>query len=179
MDHMTIEKLKVNTSAKLNADTKKALVKIIEDEFNSQGTVYNAVAERKRDEILDQYKKGVGYNKLKSRYDDIVSQLETLESKKRELRDQINSKGLDVDGTRYSPGYGDKESSEMKEARRKMDQLLKTVEEMAPNNLRNKIISRMWLAETNGEACVILQQVLGNGIIPTLNSNNLLEHKSA
>jgi len=178
MDQLTIEKMEINAQKSLNADAKKALVKIIEDEFHSQTTVYNAKAEAEKDRLLEEYRKGIGFDKLKKEYDKAVQAVELAKKKVTEAEHKIEMKGLNTNGERYSGYINEEKEPELKRAQRKINQLFKTVEEMAPNNLKNKIISRLWLADTNGEACVILRQVLGNGIIPTISSKFLLANKS-
>ena len=177
MNAVTIEKLKINPHRTLTGDSKRALVKIIEDEFHTQSTVYDSSAEAQRDKLLDQYRKGCGYTKLRADHDKATAQELTAKSKAKEIENQINLKGLTVEGHRHSACYGEETKPEMRIAIDKINVLFKTVEDMAPRNLRNKVISRLWLADTCGEACVILQQVLGKGIIPTMTDKLLLEHK--
>jgi len=43
-----------------------------------------------------------------------------------------------------------------------------------PQNLKNKIIARLLIATTTGEAMVILREVLGNGVLPTIKKDEYL-----
>ena len=57
--------------------------------------------------------------------------------------------------------------------RDRVKQLLDVVETAGPDNVRNKIVSRLWMSSTMGETMVILNQVLGNGVIPTLTKSDV------
>lgn len=233
MDIVTIEKLTVDSDAKIGEGRKKALIAIMEEEFRTQRTLYNAKAEAMREEVLEQYKKGVGYAALKKAYEmtrdakdkildkqgklaDEADEMRKVKDKRqqeetdafhkkcqdedeklrekikalskktdselfaadkaiRDARRKINLKGLTDCGERYED-HIDRKDIVMLKARAKIIELFEAVEDMAPQRIRNKVIARMWLAETNGEACVILQQVLGNGIIPTM-TQKLLANK--
>ena len=57
-------------------------------------------------------------------------------------------------------GHQDAEQKEIKRACDKVTKLLEVVNAQGPDNVRNKIVSRLWLANTAGEAMVILREVL-------------------
>lgn len=58
-------------------------------------------------------------------------------------------------------------------ARDRLNKLLDAVAMSKPQTYKNKIISRLWMSDNMGEAMVILREVLGNGVIPTLDKNQL------
>ena len=176
MDHATIEDLAIDKTLVLSPMVKQNLVKVIEQEFNSQTTIYNAEAEVKKEEILEQYKKGVGFELMKKAYDKAEAEKETACKRVKEAEDKLHNKGLTPDGSRHQPyhcGILSTKEREAKKSMEKLDRLLKTVNDSGPNAVRNKIISRLWLANTAGEAMVILRQVLGNGIIPSISKSEV------
>jgi hypothetical protein len=176
MDHATIEDLEINPAIKLTPMVIKNLVDVVNEEFSRRQTIYDTESELKKEEILNQYKKAVGYQSLKKEYDKAKSMVEKAERQVKEVEKKMNLKGLDPDGTRHTVGhysyhsnhYDNYEQRQLKLAESKIDKLLKTVETSGPENVRNKIVSRLWLAGTAGEAMVILRQVLGNGLIPSM-----------
>ena len=176
MNEAKIEDLAINPTAQLTPMVKKNLVTVIESEFDRQATIYDSVADEKKEKILESYKKSVGFSKLKAEYDKYNDEVYKATQKRDEIQTKIRMKGLDIDGTRYRVGYYSNTNSEQREIKRacdKIDNLFKTVEANGPLNVKNKIVSRLWLADTAGEAMVILREVLGNGIIPTLTKNQL------
>ena len=176
MNTATIADLKVNPNAPLIPMVKKNLVDIIEDEFVRQNTIYNATADEKKEKILEQYKKSIGFIKLKKNHEKAQAHLDVAAKELSLAERKINMKGLTLEGQAYSQCYyGAKtiEQVEVEKACKKVEHLLNTVETQGPNNIKSKIISRLWLATTHGEAMVILREVLGNGIIPTIDKDQL------
>ena len=121
--------------------------------------------------MLDEYKKGVGYEKLSEDLDKAKMELELAQEKVKKITRKIHMKGLTEDGCQYSPYFGGGgmtvEDRKIKLATLKVKKLLDAVNNEGPENIRNKIIARLWCSATTGEAMVILRQVLGNGIIPS------------
>ena len=181
MNNAKIEDLPVNPEQKTTPMVIKNLVDVINDEFGRQQTLYDAQAEQKRETILEQYKAQVGYEALKSAYDKSHEAEQKAQKEKGEALKKLHMKGLNNDGERHCQNgyYGSTystqnfEQRQIKKAQDKIDTLLKTVEASGPENVRGKIISRLWLSSTTGEAMVILREVLGNGIIPTLTKTDV------
>lgn len=171
MDYAKISDLKLNPTAPLSTMVKKNLVNVVNEEFIQQNTVFNASADVEKEQILEQYKKGVGFAALKKEHDKAKQVVETAQKKVNDAEKKLQLKGLTTEGYQYAPcfyGHEDAEKREIKRACAKVEKLLATVEAKGPNTIRNKIVSRLWLADTAGEAMVILREVLGNGIIPSL-----------
>ena len=181
MDNATIQDLAVNPNIKLTPMVIKNLVDVVNQEFNRRQTLYDTESELKLEQILTEYKKAVGYEALKKEYDKSKSIVDKAERQVKEVEKKLNLKGLDPDGSRHTVsryGYNDQsydnyEQRQLKLAESKIDKLFKTVETSGPENIRNKIVSRLWLSGTTGEAMVILREVLGNGIIPSLSKTEV------
>lgn len=165
MDIAKIDDLQINTQRKLNNDTKRQLVKIIEAEFSNQRTIYDANIFQQREKILENFRKEVGFTLLKQKF-------EEAQLKVKQLEEKISDTGLDVDGG-LGGTYGlDKDSNRRRNIER-INKVLDAINNTRPLNIQNKIISRLWMADNMGEAMVILHEVLGNGIIPTISKDQL------
>ena len=178
MGDATIKDLEINPSKLLTPMIIKNLVDIINGEFARQQTLYDAQATQKREEILEQYKVAVGFDAMKKAYDKAEALRKKAEKDMQDARMKLNMKGLSTDGERYTCNYGSYnndtlEAREVKKAQVKIDQLFKVVEASGPENTKGKIVARLWMASTVGEAMVILRDVLGNGIIPTLSVSDV------
>jgi len=151
----------VNPALKLNADTKKALTKIVEDEYNNQTQLTDAVIEQKKEAALEVYKKRVGFNKLKDK-------LIKLEAEADEVIKQMHLLALDRDGCRFTCKYSS--SLKEKEAVDKLNTLLDNIVKanQKPRSLKNSLLARVWVAETVGEALIVLREVLGTKSLPRL-----------
>jgi len=180
MNNATIQDLAVDPNIKLTPMVIKNLVDVVNQEFNRRQTLYDTESDMKVEEILNQYKKAVGFEAMKKEWDKAKAIVEKAEKQVKEVEKKLAFRGLDADGTRHSVNsyhchgqYDNYEQRQLKLAECKIDKLLKTVETSGPENVRNKIVSRLWLSGTTGEAMVILREVLGNGIIPTLTTKQL------
>ena len=181
MSNAKIEDLPVNPEQKTSPMIIKNLVDVVNQEFDRRQTLYDTESEMKKEEILNQYKKAVGFEGMKKEHDKAKGIVEQAQKQVKEVEKKLNLKGLDADGTRHNvgsyhyndQGYDNYEQRQLKLAESKIDKLLKTVESNGPENIRNKIVSRLWMSSTIGEAMVILNTVLGNGIIPTLSRNDV------
>jgi len=170
--------LEIRPDAKITPMIIKNLVSVITDEFNRQRTIYNATAEKKKEEIMVQYRKGVGFDKLKKEYDKAELAKKKAVEEMNNIEKTLKMKGLNVNGDKnngYYGGYNTTEELEYEKAEKKLNKLLRAVEDSGPDNIKNKIISRLWICTTVGEAMVILRQVLGNGIIPSLTVKQLTQ----
>lgn len=168
MDAVTIEALAVNPGKKLTDSTRKLLIQIIQDEFCSQTTMYDADIKERQLAIKEAYKKKVGWRELVKKADDAKHRWEQAQK-------AVQDTGLDFNENPIMNAY---HSSELAvEKGRALQVQLDNVEKevKSANNLKNKIIARMALADTAGEACVILRQSLGNGIIPSLTQKQLTQ----
>ncbi len=173
MNKVTIETLKVNPTKPLTPMIKANLVKIICSEFHTQTTLYNAQAIEQKEKILVQYRKVVGFVKMKADYDKAQVAVDMAHKKRDEIQCAIEKKGLNIHGEAMRGSYNS--TPEQKKAVDKINALFATIEAMSPNRMKSKIEARLWLADTQGEACVILEQVLGNGVIPSMTENLLTQ----
>jgi len=163
MNIANINDLKVNTSARLNNETKRNLVEIIENEFDNQCTVYSQRNNAQKEKILDDFRKKCNFKKLQR---NVQKKEEEYERAKRELQ----ATGFGTDGDLIS-SYGS--PKEIKAKVKEIEDTIAKLEIQTPTTIKNKIISRLWLANSLGEAMVILREVLGNGIIPTVTKEQL------
>ena len=163
MNIAKIEDLKVNLTKKLNNETKKNLVKIIEEEFVGQSTQYNHQLEQHKEKIMDKYRKQVKFVKL-------VENLNKANFAIKQAKEAIENIGLQENGQIIYNTYNNERAIT---ARDRLNKLLDAVAMSKPQTYKNKIISRLWMSDNMGEAMVILREVLGNGVIPTLDKNQL------
>jgi len=179
VNHATIADLEVDVNKPITPMIIKNLVDVVNKEFDRQKTLYDAGAVEKREQILDEYKKAVGFDKLKAKYDKALGERAVADKNLKEAEESLNCKGLTVDGNEYTyhsfNPYGNRKAHEIaiEKSCKKVQALLKVVETQGPDAVRNKIVCRLWTSSTVGEAMVILREVLGNGIIPTLDVKQL------
>jgi len=178
MNEARIADLAVNPKALLTPMVKQNLVKVINEEFERQRTIYDGLAEERKDQVLSEYRKSVGYDKLKKAYDKAKEAEQKATEVRQKTENELHKRALNVDGSEYHPYYYDAqrlnaEQREIKKSSDKIRTMLKTVEADGPLKIKGKVISRLWLSDTAGEAMVILREVLGNGIIPTLDVKQL------
>ena len=167
-----IKDLPINTNGRLTGDAKKQLALIIEQEFTNKESLYHQVQEQEKKKIIEIYRKSVRYDKLLAEY-------HKAERKEKEAKDQIeqakkniNIVGLTIEGDPDSIREWDKESNTHKYKVKaiELQEKLNAIEKNAPSqNLKAKLLSRIWLATTIGEANEIMREILGNGIIPNTN----------
>lgn len=162
----TISDLPVHSGEKLTSSVKDKLCQILEDEFSNQTAEIQVKRNQAQQEELVKYRKEVGFDK-------IVAKIRKLQIEIHELGGKISELGLMQDG---SMAYGTEASKAL------ADRItLATKKYSGPRSEKNKLIARLQLAKTYGEAMVILQEVLGNSIIPTLTKNEVnplqIEHE--
>lgn len=164
---VTIEELPINPQAKLTSDIKSSLIKIIENEFNNQATVFDSKANKEREKIIDEHKKKVGFQKL-------CDQIKRAEHELQLAKDRLSATGLNEDGGISGYGYGKRCEEGAKQGQQLLDKIEKIVSAIRPaTNYKNKVITRMLTASNYGEAMVIMQSVLGNGVLPSMTLKQL------
>jgi len=182
MSQATIKDLPVNPEQKATPMVIKNLVEVVNKEFDRQKTLYDANACEKREQILDEYRKAVGFEKLKAKHDKALGERAVAEKNINEAEKVLQAKGLTINGDEYTYyaantyGYQGQKTADdraTEKACAKVKNLLEVVETAGPDNVRNKIVSRLWMSTTVGECMVILNQVLGNGVIPTLSTTEV------
>lgn len=165
----TIEDLRFDSKATLSNDQKKAFVHIIEEEFRNKGTLYSRVLAEKKEQLLDEYRQKVGYDKLRG-------EIETAKARLDQANEALEAVGLDEDGA--IKNYQSYELKRLAPSARKgyerVKNLMEAVEEDADGQTKKaKIIACIWLARTYADACVILKDVLGNKLIPPIDKKDL------
>ena len=152
---MTIKEMPVDVNAKLKSDVRKNLSDVIEREFKNRIDVdYNHKNEMRKS-IIEKHKKRLNIEKLineikskKEEYDNLVKKLDSLGFRNGE----------------YSNGYN-------QEVEEELTSLNKTSQEIL--TVKHKLITRLQLSTTVGEATVIMHEILGNTLIPTLRLNSI------
>lgn len=161
-----IEDLPVNAHAKLTGDQRNPFVKMIRSQFDAKRSLYHANSQLREREILEAYRRKVGFTRLQS-------ELDKAKARVSQLTDQIQDLGLKEDGDRLESYHADKNVRRLR-AVHKLDALLQAIEDNAPDvQLEDKLVSRMLLATTHGEAVVILRSILGNELIPAITRDQL------
>ena len=164
----TMNDIRFDSKATLSNDQKKALVNLIEQEFNNKRSLYQRVLQEKKSQLLDEYKNKVSYEKLRA-------DLDTAKAKVTQCEEALALAGLDDDGSIVSDDYKIRRMSEQaKKGYRRIKNLMDAVEEDTDSQTRKaKIIARLWMCRNYAEACIILKDVLGNGIIPSIKKAEL------
>jgi hypothetical protein len=156
-------------NAKLTPTAKKALCDIVYNAFSDKQTMYDAVAQEKKEQILDQYKKAVGFDKLLIAVEEAKKNLDLANSRYMEAQHKVNMKGLTVYGEQMDvPNYygndaTKKENVETKKACEKIKRLLDVANNQGLHTQRDKLISSIWCANTTYEAQSLMANVLGSG----------------
>lgn len=151
---VTIQELPVDINAKLPPDARKALAEIIDNEFKNRVQVdYQKKSKaveaviQKHKELLRIPEKMKAINKL---YNDFES-----------LKKEVRNLGFSDSGN-YCRGQNPVIEKEI-------DELEKTSTEIT--TLKNKLLSRLMLSTTIGEATVIMKEIMGNNVIPCVKQN--------
>ena len=166
----SIADLKVDTTKPLDSATKKIIQQQIEQEFSRQTTLFDSKIHEEKRKILEHYKKQVGFDKL----------LGNFAKKEQELKlahRAIEETGLDSNG-HVGTYYDSDKSQRRKDSIDRLNDLIQNISDQKQENVKSKIITRLWLASTLGEAVVIVNEVMGNNIIPTLQVSQLTHDKS-
>jgi hypothetical protein len=165
-----IKDLPINTNGKLNGDAKKQLALIIEQEFHNKTSLYSVAIELEKEKIIEAYRKKMGFDTLKKSLKKAEDNEDLAKKKIEDAKLAIKKLGLTEDGTLgnihesiyYRGEHITIRNDDAIELRKKIDAL----EKNAPSqSFKSKLISRIWLATTIGEANEIMREVLGNGII--------------
>ena len=83
--------------------------------------------------------------------------------------------GVTVEGSKYAVNaYGAKPTPRQRVAADRLKRLFEAVEKNRPDQtLESKLVARLHLSTTVGEAVVILREVLGNGVLPAITVSEL------
>lgn len=175
---LTISTLPIRVNEKLTIDARARLTKIIETEFDNKESLYHQVKEDESKKVIAAYQKKVGFPKLLKQIEDIEAEERELSEKKTQVEQKMRLLGLDRTGSPRSENKWDNEKGMYVKdyAAKELNTLLNTIQKNGPTqNLKSKLLTRITLATTIGEANVIMREVLGNGLIQSLNADDLKE----
>jgi hypothetical protein len=143
---------KIDVEKALTGEGKRALSRIIEDEFSNQTTLLSKKEGTDRNAVIEKWKKKFNIEKRVAVYDALAEKL-------KKAGKDIESFGFTISGDlHYNSAFYPKELK---------DELDGVAEAYSgPRTTRNKILARLWMAKTQGEALEILRAVMGNGILP-------------
>jgi hypothetical protein len=182
MAKATIKNLPVDVKAKLSETVKKQLVEILHQEFHNQTTNLDEERRNARTEFLDKAKQKASFEKLKSAY---IKKKAKYDAEVEEMERTIRDTGFDIDGNianLHSGWYrGGKELSTREKAQdqrvRELSEALEKAMEAfnGPRAMLSKLQTRLLLASTVGEAMVIMEEVMGNELLPSMDLKQLTE----
>lgn len=152
-----LESTPISTKGKLTESDKARLIKIVDQEFNSQTNVLQTELNEKRAKIQEDYKEESGFNKLYKEHSSLQKKSGEICDKMRRLVEEIQDKtGLTIQGEQQ---WGNKIQT-------LADRLRKAEEsQRMGHNTKSKLITRITLAENKEEALLVMRAVLGNHII--------------
>ena len=81
MSNAKIEDLPVNPEQKTSPMIIKNLVDVVNKEFDRRQTLYDTESEMQKEEILNQYKKAVGFDDMKKQHDKAKAIVEQAQNK--------------------------------------------------------------------------------------------------
>ena len=133
-------------NAPLTPMAKKALCDIVMRSFSSRQTIFDASATEKKEQILESYKQGVNFDKMRKEYDQARADVALANERQKKIEVKINMKGLTTEGYQHSPNshYYGNDSTEQKEIKRacdKVEKLLATANAHGMDTNRDKVIA--------------------------------------
>lgn len=166
-----VDQIPVDQKARATSDIKRFLLKKVKSIRERRDTIEQAAIQRRREQILDDYKKAIGFDKMKKSMDD-------LEEKLKKQKERIMQAGLRVNGTLVDISDRQDDSNEgsrvwyegayvsiSPEVVKKIKgvlKLLKAVEgEMDTFDLFDQLETRMVMASTVGEVMAIFNAAVG------------------
>jgi Zn-dependent metalloprotease len=164
---LQVQDLPVNAQAPLRSDQRTQFVKMIRNQFEAKRSLFHAQSRIERDNIMAQYRKSVGFEKLKDK-------LAQAQSRVKQAKEAIFETGLSETGEKLERYHIQDNETRKLRAYNKLRQILRAIKDNAPDvQLEDKLVSRMLLSTTHGEAIVILRSVLGNELIPSVTKDQL------
>lgn len=170
-----VNQIPVDQTAPANYPIKKFLLEKIQLIFRNKNIIEKAKIEQKKKEILDAYKKNVGFEKKLKTLLDAKAKLEAAEKDLMEAGLSPLGKLLSVSDDKTV--YGQKRptllwenawieaSAETVEKVKKVQELIKAVEgEMQPYTMFDQLETRMMLASSVGEAMAIINAIAGEEV---------------
>lgn len=158
---LRIADVQIDIQKKLTSDEKQNFAKIISGAFERQKTLYSREFQIKKDKLIDAYKKEVKADKL-------VLELKKAQEKVEMCRKALWSKGLTDFGNVQTQGTAESCGKDAEEAYKDLLRMLDELNSKPADDMQAKLLARLWLCSTYGEVAVILREVLGNGVLPTI-----------
>lgn len=158
-----INDLAFNVNAKLTSDIKKQLEKVLSSEFRNKSTKYDQEVKDAKRRVVDAYKKKVGFAAKQKKLHHLGAEYDNLKS-------EIERLGLNIEGEVNC--YGHSASEEAKALNEEIERI--TAAHNPVHTMENKLIARLYMSTTMGEAAVILNEVMGNGQIPSITKSQML-----
>lgn len=160
--NQNISSMDVNVNAKLPDATKRTLYDIIHQEFNNRASLAMETQNASEKAILEKYELMYGIKDMIKKREEIKKEIVKYTDERNKEMNKIEETMIKVGWNQYGYKGNDKIGQEIKAVRKMSNEV---------HTLKNKIIARLSLATTMGEATVIMREILGNNIIPTVNTN--------
>jgi len=164
--------IQIDPKKKLTNADKALFIRIIERQFTEQTSGLKLMRENAKNEALKKYRDSVGFDKLQR-------ELELAEAQCIAIKSRIAILGLNEDGGIYERYTSMGLIGEQKEkAKKKGEEVQKLIDESLkgigqPELNKDKLITMIQFCSSAAEAQVIMQSILGNGIIKPLPKNLL------
>jgi hypothetical protein len=176
MDYIAlVNQIPVDQKAAAKYPIKKFLLEKIRMIFQNKSVIEKAKIQKRREEILEAYKKSVGFEKKLKTLKTVRSQLEKAEKDLMEIG--LNERGGLLSFSEDRTVYGTTKTTvqwsgswievgkETGEKIQKVQELLKAVEgEMIPYTLFDQLETRMMMASTVGECMAIINAIAGEQV---------------
>jgi hypothetical protein len=170
-----VNQIPVDQKAPAKYPIKKFLLEKIRLIFQNKSVIERARVQKQRDEILEAYKKNVGFDKKLKALKTVRSQLEKAEKDLMEIG--LSEAGALLSFSEDRTVYGGSKttvfwenswtevSKETGAKIKKVQELLKAVEgEMIPYTLFDQLETRMMMASTVGECMAIINAIAGEQV---------------
>jgi hypothetical protein len=170
-----VNQIPVDQKAPANYPIKKFLLEKIRMIFQNKSVIEKARIQKQREEILEAYKKNVGFDKKLKTLKAVRSQLEKAEKDLMEIG--LSERGNLLSFSEDRNVYGGSKttvlwdnswtevSKETGEKIKKVQELLQAVEgEMIPYTLFDQLETRMMMASTVGECMAIINAIAGEQV---------------
>jgi hypothetical protein len=176
-----LSKLKIDLKAKLTAEMRNRLAKVMEDEFTNQSTKYQEKNRQEKAAVVEQWKKEKGFAKLKKKLDDAEAKVTAAKTLRDQCRKEMSDIGLSTSGevdynVTYYGGRRAPEASGTECPSKELSRRLRTISSKmeAPTTRKNKLQARLAMAVTIGEGMCVIQEVMGdNDIWPPISDEDI------
>lgn len=157
---VTIETLPVDEDRRLTNDDKRALAKQLANVLESNDTLDNSRRAHERQRLIEAYRKEVGVDKLQMRKI-------KLEAEVARIHQQIQRLGFTGYNGDFGGGGISVDDTKAREAHNRLSKALDVIQGQSAVVYSAKVLARLQLCSSVGEALVVMNEVMGNGIMPT------------